>query len=114
MRTASLEHAQTNAALLPATIRAIRSRRPAELKRLDEILGVALEAVAERLRQRAGASLGVLANDEQLLRRAVETAAMRPELERIAPAPDHAEIREIYRTSAPTAPSQHDMPARIP
>jgi maleylacetate reductase len=35
--TASLEHAQTNAALLPATIRAIRSRRPAEFKRLDQI-----------------------------------------------------------------------------
>jgi maleylacetate reductase len=102
VRTASLEHAQTNAALLPATIRAIRSRRPAELKRLDEILGVSLEAVAEQLRQRARASLGVLAHDEELLRRVVETAAKRPELNRIPPAPDHVEIREIYRTSAPT------------
>lgn len=106
VRTASLQHAQTNAALLPATIRAIRSRRPAEFKRLDEILGIALEVVAEQLRQRAGASLGVLANDEELLRRAVETAAKRPELDRIAPGPDHAEIREIYRTSVPTPSSQ--------
>jgi maleylacetate reductase len=102
VRTASLEHAQTNAALLPATIRAIRSRRPAEFKWLDEILGVALEAVAEQLRQRARANLGVLDHDEELLSRAVETAAKRPELKRIPPAPDHAEIREIYRTSAPT------------
>jgi alcohol dehydrogenase class IV len=102
VRIASLEHAQTNAALLPATIRAIRLRRPAELGRLDEILGIALEAVAEQLRQRAGASLGVLADDEQLLRRAVETAAQRSELKRISPAPDNAEIREIYRSSAPT------------
>jgi alcohol dehydrogenase class IV len=100
VRTASLRHAQTNAALLPATIRAIRSRRPAELGRLDEILGIALEAVAEQLRQRARASLGVLADDEELLRRAVQTAAQRPELERLPPAPDHAEIREIYRRSA--------------
>jgi alcohol dehydrogenase class IV len=112
VRTASLEHAQTNAALLPATIRAIRFRRPAELGRLDEILGIALEAVAEQLRQRAGASLGVLADDEELLRRAVETAAQRPELKRISPAPDHAEIREIYRSSAPRpSPGAETRPA---
>jgi alcohol dehydrogenase class IV len=101
VRSASLEHGQTNAALLPATIRAIRSRRPTELKRLDEILGIALEAVAELLRQRARASLGVLADDEELLRRAVETAAQRSELKRTPPAPGHAEIREIYCSSAP-------------
>jgi maleylacetate reductase len=114
VRTASLEHAQTNAALLPATIRAIRSRCPAEIKRLDETLGIALEVVAEQLRERARASLGVLAHDEQLLRRAVETAAKRPELNRIPPAPDHAEIREMYRTSAPTPSPQRDIPSRIP
>jgi maleylacetate reductase len=112
--TASLQHAQTNAALLPATIRATRSRRPAELKRLDEILGIALEAVAEQLRRRAGASLGVLADDEELLSRAVVTATQRPELNRIPPAPDHAEIREIYRTSAPTLSPEHDTPFRTP
>ena len=112
VRTASLEHAQTNAALLPATLRAIRSRHPAEFERLDEILGITLEAVAEQLRQRARASLGVLTNDEELLNRAVETAAKRPELERIPPAPDHAEIREIYRTSSPTSlPSFETRPA---
>jgi alcohol dehydrogenase class IV len=103
VRTASLEHAQTNAALLPATTRAIRSRRPAEFTRLDEVLGITLEAVAEQLRQRARASLGVLTDDAELLRRAVETAAKRSELERIPPAPDHAEIREIYRASCPTS-----------
>jgi maleylacetate reductase len=109
VRTASLEHGQTNAALLPTTIRAIRSRRPAELKRLDDILGIALEAVAEHLRQRARASLGVLADDEELLRRAVETAAHRSELKRISPAPDHAEIREIYRSSAaPPSPGSRN------
>jgi alcohol dehydrogenase class IV len=111
VRTASLEHAQTNAALLPATVGAIRSRRPAELKRLDEILGIALEAVAEQLRQRARASLGVLAHDEELLHRAVQTAAQRPELKRIPPAPDHAEIREIYRGSTPPPSPGRNRPA---
>jgi hypothetical protein len=65
-----------------------------------------LEAVAEQLRQRARATLGVLADDEELLRRAVETAAQRSELKRIPPAPDHAEIREIYRCSAPPPSSR--------
>jgi alcohol dehydrogenase class IV len=102
VRVASLEHAKTNAALLPATIRAIRSRRPAEFTRLDEALGIALEAVAEQLRQRARANLGLLGHDEELLRRAVETASKRSELNRIPPAPDHVEIREIYRSSALT------------
>ena len=107
VRTASLEHGQTNAALLPATIRATRSRRPADLKRLDETLGIALETVAEQLRQRARSSFGVLAHDEELLRRTTETAAQRPELKRIPPAPDHAEIREIYRSSAPGPEIRH-------
>jgi alcohol dehydrogenase class IV len=112
VRIASLRHGQTNAALLPATIRALRSRRPAEFKRIDEMLGIRLETVAEQLRRRAGVSLGVLADEEELLRRAVETAAQRPELKRIPPTPDHAEIREIYRSSAPTpSPSPETRPA---
>jgi maleylacetate reductase len=100
VRTASLSHAQTNAALLPATVRAIRSRQPAELEALDATLGVALESVAEQLRERAGAGLGALASDDELLERTVEAAAKRPELDLIPPAPDRAEIREVYRASA--------------
>lgn len=99
VRLAGLEHAPANAALLAATIAATRSRRPVEFERLDRSLGVALESVAERLRDLAGADLGALASDEELLSRTIELAARRPELDRIAPAPDRAEIREIYRTS---------------
>ncbi|MDQ6821224.1 MAG: iron-containing alcohol dehydrogenase [Actinomycetota bacterium] len=100
VRTAALAHAQTNAALLPATVRAIRSRQPTELERLDASLGFSMVAVAERLRELARAGLGALASDEELLSRTVEAAANRPELDRIPPAPDRAEIREIYRASA--------------
>jgi maleylacetate reductase len=100
VRTASLQHAQTNAALLPATIRATRSRRSAEFERLDAGLGLELEAFAERLRRRAGADLAALVADDELLSRAVETAANRSELERIPPALDRTEIRQIYLTGA--------------
>jgi maleylacetate reductase len=100
VRVAPLGHAQANAALLPATIRATRSRRHAELERLDASLGLRLESLAEELRQRAQADLSALADDEALLSRSVEEAAERPELKRIPPAMDREEIRQIYRASA--------------
>jgi maleylacetate reductase len=99
VRTASLGHAQTNAALLPATIEMIRARRPAELERLEETLGVALAEVAERLRERAGANLRALATDERLMSAAIDAAASRPELDRIPPALGREQIRDIYLTS---------------
>lgn len=93
VRTASIPHAHANAALLPATIAALRRRRPAELDRLDAALGTPLEAFAEALRERAGAhGLG----DPELLDRLVEVAAQRPELGRVAPPPDRDELRAIY------------------
>jgi maleylacetate reductase len=94
VRTASLAHAHANAALLPHTIRALRARRP-------DTLEVALERLAEALRERAGVDgLGAMATDEDLLDRAVEIAMRRPELGRVAPAPDRAEVRQIYRAAA--------------
>lgn len=99
VRTAAIGHAQANAALLPATIAALRRRRPDDLARLDGELGVELEVVARDLRDRAGADLGALAVDDELLERAVEGAASRPEIGRVAPAPDRAELRAIYRAA---------------
>lgn len=100
VRVASLEHARTNAALLPATIGAVRARRPVEMKRLDALLGVPLESVARLLRDRSRADLGVLETDPQLLSRVIDVAARRPELALIPPALDPAEIRAIYCMSA--------------
>ena len=99
VRIASLEHAQTNAALLPATLGALRARRPAELARLDARLGITLEEVARQLRDRSGADLGALGTDAELLSLTIDVAAQRPELDRIPPRPDRAEIRDIYCAS---------------
>ena len=108
VRTAGVGHAYANAALLPATIGALRARRPAAFEPLDGRLGVALEAVAEAsagARRASTASAGSEA-DDALLERAVEAALQRPELDRVAPAPDAAELRAIYRAAAePRAPS---------
>lgn len=100
VRITAVPHARANAALLPATVRATRSRKPAELERLDRALGVALESVAEGLRNRAGANLREVTSDSGVLERAVEAAAERPEIGGIAPAPDADEVRRIYLASA--------------
>jgi alcohol dehydrogenase class IV len=92
VRTAGIGHAQANAALLPGTIAALRSRRPAELDRL----GVPLESFAETLRDRAGSPC---LDDPALLDRLVDTAAGREELGRVAPAPDRDEIRAIFEAA---------------
>jgi alcohol dehydrogenase class IV len=101
VRTARVGHAYANAALLPATIGALRARRPVAFEPLDTLLGVPLEAVATNLRDRAGVDgLGALSADDDLLERAVRTALERPELGRVSPAPEAAELRAIYRAAA--------------
>ena len=93
VRTAAVPHAQANAAILAASVAALRRRRADALDRLDAALGVPLEAFAERLRDRAGVD-GLA--DPALLDRMVDTAAAREELGRVAPAPDRDELRAIY------------------
>jgi alcohol dehydrogenase class IV len=108
-RVAQIGHAQANAALLPATIAALRARRPEAFEQLDARLGVTLEAVATDLRARARAdSLGSMTTDEEVLDRAVHAALKRPELARVAPAPDAAELRAVYReaTARPAETSE--------
>jgi maleylacetate reductase len=99
-RVAQLGHAQANAALLPATIAALRARRPEAFGQLDAQLAVELEAVATGLRDRAAAdNLGAITTDDELLDRAVQAALKRLELARVPPAPDAAELRLIYRNA---------------
>lgn len=96
-RTASIPHAQANAAILPASVAALRRRRADALDRLDAALGLPLEAFAGTLRDRAGVDgLG----DAALLDSMVDTAAAREELGRVAPAPDRDELRAIYLAAA--------------
>src|SRR4051812_11286541 len=72
-RVAQLGHAQANAALLPATIAALRAPPPEALAKLDAQLAVELEAAATGLRARAAAgNLGARTTDEQPRNRGVQ------------------------------------------
>jgi alcohol dehydrogenase class IV len=96
VRVAGATHAGANAALLPHTAAAMRVRCPDALARADADLGVPFEQLAVRLRDRAGGERIALAHLDVL----VETAAQRPELLRVPPAPDADELRAIYAAAA--------------
>lgn len=101
VRTAGLAHAETNAALLPHTAGVLRERLPDELARLDADLPGTVEDLATALRDRAAdAGLGAFLTDGQLLERAVETAAGRPELQHVPPALTADDVRVLYRRAA--------------
>lgn len=94
VRMAQLPHAQTNAALLPVTTAALRSRDPEALRQLDGALGRSVESLASELRERAAAPTQSVATGE--LERIAEAAMGRPELARVQPAFDRDEVVEIY------------------
>ncbi len=101
VRLASLQHADVNAALLPQTLKAFRTRAPRALAAIDRDLGKPLEDLADQLRTRAGvAGLGELGSDASLLERTVDAAAGRGELKRIPPLMDADEVRDIYVAAA--------------
>jgi maleylacetate reductase len=101
VRTAGVAHNHANAALLPATAAALRARCPGAFATLDTDLRIPVEQLATLLRERAGIDgLGPLGHDDALLRRAVEAAATRPELTRVPPPPDAAQLEALYRAAA--------------
>jgi alcohol dehydrogenase class IV len=97
VRLSGLPHADVNVTILPHTVRATRERTADAVGEADRVLGSPLEALADTLLDRAGvAGLGPLASDDDLLDRAVRTAAKRPELDRVPPALTAEDVRRIY------------------
>ena len=108
VRTAGVGHARANVAVLPVTVAALRLRRPDVLAGLDAGLGLPVEALAARLRAAAGVDLLAPLADEGVLERTVAAAAARPELGRVAPPPDRAELRRLLEAAAAPSVPQPD------
>jgi alcohol dehydrogenase class IV len=97
VRLGGAAHGGANAALLPHTIGALRSRRREELAAIDAVAGGDVAALARRLASRAGAArirdLGV---PEERLEACADAAATRPELALTPPAATRDELRGLY------------------
>ena len=99
-RFAGMWHGFANAAMLPHTTAALRLRAPEQLAALDEAAGLAMEALARRLAQRAGAQrLRDHGVTEEALETCVREALGRPQLANTPPAPEEDEIRAIYEAA---------------
>ena len=94
-------HGHANAAMLPHTTVALRRRAPEELAALDAAAGVAMEALARRLAQHAGAQqLRHLGVTEETLEACVAAVLERgADLEGTPPAASEAEIRSLYEAA---------------
>jgi alcohol dehydrogenase class IV len=100
-RFAGVWHGQANAAMLPHTIVALRQRDPEALADLDDAAGVAMEALARRLAQAAGAQqLRHLGVTEDALETCVREAfARQTDLAGTPPAASEPEIRALYEAA---------------
>jgi alcohol dehydrogenase class IV len=99
-RFAGVWHGFANAAMLPHTTAALRRRAPEQLAALDAAAGVAMEALARRFAQRAGAQqLRDHGVTEEALETCVAEALARPQLDHTPPAADEAEIRALYEAA---------------
>jgi alcohol dehydrogenase class IV len=100
-RFAGVWHGRANAAMLPHTIVALRERAPDELAALDDAAGIAMESLARRLAQRAGAQqlrdLGVTEDDLETCVR--EAFARQSDLAGTPPAASEPEIRALYEAA---------------
>jgi alcohol dehydrogenase class IV len=92
VRVGSTPHAETNATMLPHTLRLMRGRAPDEIARVERELGG--QDAADRLAARAGVSgLRALGFDPVLVGDVVEAVLPRPELANTPDPPAEAELR---------------------
>ncbi len=100
VREAGAGHGPANAALLPVTSAALRTRMPDRMAALDAALGEPVEAVARRFAQRADAvRLRDLGLDETVLATCAQAAAQRAELALTPPPAGPRELGELYRAA---------------
>jgi alcohol dehydrogenase class IV len=97
VRGAGVGHGPANAAMLPRTVPELRRRFPDELERLARAMGDEPGELAERVGREAGAGrLRDLGVARERLPELARMAAARPDLAMTPPAPDEAELTELY------------------
>lgn len=91
VRVGGTPHAQTNATVLPHTVRLMHDRVPDVMTQVDEAIGD-----PDRLARRAGVSgLTALGFDREKVDAVVDAVLPRPELQNTPDPPDEGELREF-------------------
>ncbi len=101
VRVLGTPHAETYAALLPATIAAMRERAPEQIAALAAALGTDPERIGDRIRELAGdRRLGELGADRERIDEVIDAAIARPELFQMTPGElDRADLEAILRAA---------------
>jgi alcohol dehydrogenase class IV len=101
VRVCGTPHAETNAAVLPHSMEAMRTRAPDPIRSLARALGTEPERISDRIESLAGGRLrlGELGADRALLDQVVEAASKRPELAWTPNSPSGAELSAILESA---------------
>jgi alcohol dehydrogenase class IV len=101
VRVLEIPHAETNAAMLPRTMEALRDRVPAAIAALADALGTDAAGVATRIEELGGGRrrLGELGADADRLDEALDAIEQRGELRMTPDPPNRAELRELVQAA---------------
>lgn len=101
VRVLETPHAETNAALLPQTMEAMRPRAPDQIEGLAVAIGAQPDALAARIGELAGGRirLSELGADRARLEQALDTILARGELGMTPQPPDREELRHIIEAA---------------
>ena len=101
VRTLGLPHAETNAAMLPRTIEAVRRRAPDAIAALAGALGTSPAAISARIEELGGGRhrLSDLGADASRIDAALDGMLARPELAMTPDPPDRSELRALIESA---------------
>ena len=101
VRIMDVPHAETNAAVLPRAMEALRPRAPEAMARLAAALGTGVDGLAERLDGLAGGRrrLGELGADRTLLEDALDAMLAREQLANTPDPPDRDALRTLVESA---------------
>ena len=101
VRVCGTPHAETNAAMLPRTMEAMRDRAPDAIAELATAIGTAPERIGARIEQLGGGPrrLADLGADPSRIEDALDAILERPELQWIADPPDRSQLEALIEAA---------------
>jgi alcohol dehydrogenase class IV len=100
VRVCGSPHAETNASVLPESMRAMRGRAPDQIERLAAAVGATPETLPERLRELGRPpGLGAAGADASRLEEALDAIEARPQLAYTPDPPGREELRRIVKSA---------------